>query len=324
MKYKFSILTVCQNDTRRPFLKAYINAMKKLCLIIAINNLALFLFAQTPEWEAYCKLRDIVGHETLQADSAFNLYYTMDSIYNGIPFFTDLYDYLETSIAVGNQEKTKELAFRLVQWKCWDNRFFDQQNLEIIKQTDYWPRLDSLSRNYGNKIIHTDYIKKLYSMKERDQQYRGLLRNKLTKEETDSLWAVIHHTDSVNLQQLKELIEVYGFPTWEKVGYHFAFCAWLVAQHADSIFISQYVEYLRKAVANNNANPSNLAYMIDRDLMNKNLPQLYGTQFIGVYNDNNTLENMLWPVENMERLNTRRERMLLAPMDITKFKIYDY
>ena len=61
--------------------------------------MAFFLFAQTPEWETYCKLRNIVGHETLQPDSAFDIYYTMDSIYNGIPFFTDLYEYLETSIA---------------------------------------------------------------------------------------------------------------------------------------------------------------------------------------------------------------------------------
>lgn len=298
--------------------------MKKLCLIIAINNLAFFLFAQTPEWETYCKLRNIVGHETLQPDSAFDIYYTMDSIYNGIPFFTDLYEYLETSIAVGNQEKTKELIFRLVQWKCWDNRFFDLHQLEAIKHTDYWPRLDSLSQNYGNKMAYTDYINRLYNMKERDQQYRGLLRNKqLTKEESDSVWSVIHHTDSVNLHQLNELIKIYGFPTWEKVGYHFAFCAWLVAQHADSLFISQYIESLNEAVANNNANPSNLAYMIDRDLMNRNLPQLYGTQIIGVYNDNNVLENMLWPVENMKQLNARRERMLLAPMDTTKYKIYN-
>jgi hypothetical protein len=35
------------------------------------------------------------------------------------------------------------------------------------------------------------------------------------------------------------------------------------------------------------------------------------------------MENMLWPVENMEQLNARREHMLLAPMDTTGIKIYD-
>ena len=48
-----------------------------------------------------------------------------------------------------------------------------------------------------------------------------------------------------------------------------------------------------------------------------------GTQYIGVYTDDNTMENMLWPVENMEQLNARREHMLLAPMDTTGIKIYD-
>ena len=85
----------------------------------------------------------------------------------------------------------------------------------------------------------------------------------------------------------------------------------------------EWVEYCRLRDADNNANPANLAYMIDRNLMNRGLPQLYGTQYIGVYTDDNTMENMLWPVENMEQLNARREHMLLAPMDTTELKIYD-
>ena len=53
------------------------------------------------------------------------------------------------------------------------------------------------------------------------------------------------------------------------------------------------LEQMKKAVADNNANPANLAYMIDRDLMYRDLPQLYGTQYIGVYTDDNTMENLL-------------------------------
>jgi hypothetical protein len=85
----------------------------------------------------------------------------------------------------------------------------------------------------------------------------------------------------------------------------------------------EWVEYCRLRDEINHNDSTHLAYMIDRDLMNRGLPQLYGTQYIGVYTDNNTMENMLWPVENMEQLNARREHMLLAPMDTTGLKVYD-
>ena len=223
----------------------------------------------------------------------------------------------------GRDQELKELAFRIVRWKCWDSRYFSQPKLEAVKQMDFWLKLDSLSQANGEKKQYTDYMLELYEMRISDQQCRQALHGELTREESDSVWRIIHHTDSLNLNRLKELIAEYGFPTWEKVSYDYALCAWLVAQHADSAFLHNYVEQLKKAVADNNANPANLAYMIDRDLMNRNLPQLYGTQFIGVYNDEGVMENMLWPVENMEQLNARREHMLLAPMDTTGIKVYD-
>lgn len=297
--------------------------MNRILLLSTITFIISFSVAQTPEWDQYCKLRNIVGHEILGPDSAYRIYTAMDSVYNGIPFFTDLYDYLKAAIALGMREKTQEIAFRLVQWKCWDYRLFDQPDVESIKKTHYWPRLDSLSRMYGDKMAYNEYIIKLYDMQINDQRSRRPLHDNHTREELDSIWIIIHQTDSLNLLQLKELISQYGFPTWEKVGYHYAFCAWLIAQHSDSVFLHHYVEMLKKAVADNNANPADLAYMIDRDLMNRDLPQIYGTQKIGFYDDNGNIEYMLWPVDNMEAVNARREHMLLDPIDTVGIKIFD-
>ena len=291
--------------------------------IFLLTLFTLGSFAQTPEWTEYCQIRDEINHNDYPPEIAYGMYCKMDSIYNGIPHFTDLYNFLSTAVACNEQEKTKELAFRIVRWKCWDSRFFNQPKLEAVKQMDFWPKLDSLSQANGEKKQYTDYMLELYEMRISDQQCRQALHGELTREESDSVWRIIHHTDSLNLNRLKELIAEYGFPTWEKVSYDYALCAWLVAQHADSAFLHMYVEQLKKAVADNNANPANLAYMIDRDLMNRNLTQLYGTQFIGVYNDEGVMENMLWPVENMEQLNARREHMLLPPMDTTGLKIYE-
>ena len=266
--------------------------------IFLLTLFTLGSFAQTPEWTEYCQIRDEINHNDYPPEIAYGMYCRMDSVYNGLPHFTDLYNFLSTAVACNEQEKTKELAFRIVRWKCWDSRFFNQPKLEAVKQMDFWPKLDSLSQANGEKKQYTDYMLALYEMRISDQQCRQALHGELTREESDSVWRTIHHTDSLNLNRLKELIAEYGF-------------------------LHMYVEQLKKAVADNNANPANLAYMIDRDLMNRNLPQLYGTQFIGVYNDEGVMENMLWPVENMEQLNARREHMLLPPMDTTGIKIYE-
>lgn len=288
-----------------------------------LSVVVLDTIAQSPEWVEYCGLKKVLLYEDLPSDSAYRICYRMDSIYNGIPEYSILYDFLDYAIKCNHQEKTKELAFRLVNWRCWDYAFFDRPSFLAIKQTDYWPQLDSLSCAYKDKSIFKYYQKKLYEMQLSDQEYRKALHGQHTKEETDSIWRMVNITDSLNLAQLKELIALYGFPSWDKVGYSYAFFGWLIAQHADADFIHEYVEQMKKAVANNNANRKDLAYMIDRDLMNRNLPQLYGTQYVGVFLTDDYSESRLWPVENMEHLNDRREHMLLEPLDTTELKIYD-
>lgn len=119
--------------------------MKKPTLTILMLYLFTFgSFAQTPEWTEYCQIRDDINHNDYPPEIAYGMYCRMDSIYNGIPHFTDLYNFLSTALACNEQEKTKELAFRIVRWKCWDSRFFNQPKLEAVKQMDFWPKLDSL------------------------------------------------------------------------------------------------------------------------------------------------------------------------------------
>jgi len=297
--------------------------MKKAVLISLFLVLVTSLWAQTPEWTEYCRLQKIVRYEDLPSDSAYNIYYKMDSIYSAIPLYTDLFRYLEKAIECNKQEKMKELAFRLIRWKCFDNRLFDNPKMEPLKQMEFWAELDSLAKMHCDKRKYTDYMRKLYDLQMSDQQCRKLLHQPLNQEERDSVWQIISQTDSLNLEQLKDLIELYGFPTWEKVGDHYAFCAWLIAQHSEPNFLHYYVEQMKKAVANNNAGRSELAYMIDRDLMNRNLPQLYGTQIVSVYLEDNMPENRLWIVEDLEHLNDRRENMLLEPLNLSDIELYD-
>lgn len=292
-------------------------------MIIILTISAIITFAQTPEWIEYCRMRKILQKDNPSADTAYAMYCKMDSIYNGIPIFSDVFDFLTVALNNNEQAKVKELAFRLVRWKCWDNNFFNKPELVSLKETDYWPKLDSLSHIYGDKSKYLEYQRALYLMQYSDQQCRRPLHEQHTKVEIDSIWKNINYTDSSNLAQLNELISLYGFPTWEKVGEVYAFYAWLIAQHSGSDYIHVFVEQLKTAVSDDNGRRKDLAYMIDRDLMGRDLPQLYGTQSIGVYVDDVHNEPRLWPVEDIEHLNDRREHMLLEPLDTTEIKIYD-
>lgn len=297
--------------------------MKKIALVLLFIFTVTSLWTQTPEWTEYCRLRELVRYQDVTSDSAYSVYYKMDSVYSGMPSYLDLYTYIKTAIKCNEQEKVKELAFRIIRWKCFDNRLFDNLEFEPLKRMEFWGTLDSLAKINCDKTEYTDYMRELHDLQVKDQQCRKLLRQQLTKEETDSVWQIIRKTDSLNLKQLKDLIELYGFPTWEKVGDYYAFCAWLIVQHSDPDFIHYYAEQMKKLVANDNASRSELAYMIDRDLMNRDLPQLYGTQSVGVYSEDNVLVNRLWPVDNMEHLNDRREHMLLEPLDLSEIELYD-
>ncbi|MBQ3733889.1 MAG: hypothetical protein II859_08015 [Bacteroidales bacterium] len=85
--------------------------MKKPTLTILLLCLfTLGSFAQTPEWTEYCQIRDKINHNDYPPEIAYGMYCRMDSIYNGIPHFTDLYNFLSIAVACNEQEKTKELA----------------------------------------------------------------------------------------------------------------------------------------------------------------------------------------------------------------------
>ncbi len=129
----------------------------------------------------------------------------------------------------------------------------------------------------------------------------------------DSLSRRMHEVDSVNLVKLKWLIDTLGFPTWDRVCSYGARSAWLVAQHAHPWFQYGYVKQMRRAVADTNADPSNLAYLEDRLRTGRGLPQLYGTQFTSTGENNRTVWQC--PVADIKNVNLRRGQMLMPPLE---------
>lgn len=86
--------------------------------------------------------------------------------------------------------------------------------------------------------------------------------------------------DQERTDRLAEIIDEHGWPTHDLVGEDGASAAWLVAQHSDLDldFQVQALELMREAVEDDQADPTELAYLEDRVALNQGGQQIYGTQ----------------------------------------------
>jgi DNA-directed RNA polymerase subunit RPC12/RpoP len=92
--------------------------------------------------------------------------------------------------------------------------------------------------------------------------------------------ADITDVDAANTSWLKDVVDAVGWPGRSLVGDEGAHIAWMLAQHADQdrVFQRRCLELLKRAVAEGEASPCDLAYLTDRVLLAYGEPQLYGTQ----------------------------------------------
>ena len=92
--------------------------------------------------------------------------------------------------------------------------------------------------------------------------------------------ARITDVDAANTSWLKDVVDAVGWPGRSLVGDEGAHTAWMLAQHADQdrAFQRRCLGLLRRAVAEGEASPRDLACLTDRVLLAYGEPQVYGTQ----------------------------------------------
>ena len=117
-----------------------------------------------------------------------------------------------------------------------------------------------------------------------------------------------------NADRLAEILDTDGWPTTSLVGPEAARRAFLIAQHADQQLDLQrrVLPLLTAAVSAGEADPSMLAMLRDRILVNEGRPQIYGTQIAGVADG----EPVPWPVADPEGMDERRAEVGLAPFAV--------
>jgi hypothetical protein len=119
-------------------------------------------------------------------------------------------------------------------------------------------------------------------------------------------------TDQDRTDRLKQIIDEHGWPTIGLVGNDGEDAAWTIAQHSDldKPFQAKALKMLRKAVADKQASPGNLAYLEDRVAVGKGKPQLYGTQ-MGCGPDG---PKPATPIKDKDDVEQRRKRAGLGPL----------
>jgi hypothetical protein len=127
-----------------------------------------------------------------------------------------------------------------------------------------------------------------------------------------AFWDIQNRVDAENLARVETIITERGWPGRSVVGEAGAQAVFLVIQHAPLATQERYLPLLEAAVAAGEAEGWHLAYLTDRVLVRRELPQRYGTQY---RYDPDTGERIYHPIENPEELDARREALGMPPPD---------
>jgi hypothetical protein len=114
--------------------------------------------------------------------------------------------------------------------------------------------------------------------------------------------------DISNTARMKQIIAKQGWPGQSLVGPIGCQAAWLLVQHADhdSAFQKVCLGLLEKAVEENQAPASLLAYLTDRIRVRDGQSQIFGTQLYANLNP--------FPIEVESHIDERREKVSLPPL----------
>jgi hypothetical protein len=130
-------------------------------------------------------------------------------------------------------------------------------------------------------------------------------------------WTKIEKQDKKHTARLKQIIAEIGWPTISKVGTTASHTAWLLTQHADlDREFQEQVLRLMNQQDDDEVLKRDVAYLTDRLLVAKELPQRYGTQFYQTRKKDGSIDKcILREVEDPEHLEERRDKMEMEPFE---------
>ena len=129
--------------------------------------------------------------------------------------------------------------------------------------------------------------------------------------QADSAFAAMKALDEPLQKRLKQIIAEHAWPGRSVVADDGAHDLWLLVQHADSELQERVLPLLIAAAEAGEARKSDAAFLLDRVLMHRGEPQVYGTQ---LRFSEETGRPELHPIANPAEVDERRAEVLLEPL----------
>ncbi len=155
-----------------------------------------------------------------------------------------------------------------------------------------------------------------------DQLYRGAMDSIGVKygwqsTEMQALWAKQMKLDSSDLAQVEIIISTVGYPPSARVGTSNEAIFYTLQHSPDSIMVKHY-DLITKAGDDGELKKSIVALYVDRVLMNKGEPQLYGSQIRMEYKTDFKGQKydsvFLWKLKDPDHITEMRTKMGLPPL----------
>lgn len=192
-------------------------------------------------------------------------------------------------------------------------RIFNPYSGNFLKMVVVFGAIFFLAYCKTNSKTQANLIQERYT--EVRQELEGIYNSRITRGAFAGLFQTKNKVQSNNaaqeLEQVCIILEKTGWPSIKSVGENANTAVWMVMLDADNAIKEQYLPLLRASVAKGESNPAHLAFIEDKILVSKGLPQMFGTQL--------TLsqgQTSLYPVANPDALNRRRKSIGLEPIEV--------
>lgn len=167
------------------------------------------------------------------------------------------------------------------------------------------------------KDLDFPLMAKLDTIYDLDQKYRkqiGDIEQEFGRDsdEMKAHWQLINHTDSLNLIEIKKILDERGWLGPKVIGGKGNSALFLVIQHADLETQKKYLPMMREAAKLGHARSSSLALLEDRVALRSGERQIYGSQ---IGRDPDTGEFYVSPLIDPEKVNERRAEVGLGTIE---------
>lgn len=277
-------------------------------------------FAQSPSLLADAEAEYADGH-----------YAASDSLYalalgapDAVPTASSLYNAASSAALAGRTDRAFSLldASAAAGWENTAHARTDADLASLRTNPTRWAAFEaaieaSMAARYGERF-DLGLRNELVAIRETDQAGRlemMRLQREAEPARRDSLmadlWTRQTPIDEANLARVEQIVAESGWPGYALVGRDGAQTVFLVVQHAGLEAQQRYLPLMQAAVDASDANPSELALLVDRVRVRTDRPQLYGSQ---LRRNDATGAMEFYPIEDEPEVDARRAAMGLEPL----------